>query len=257
MSSLLPAYSIKALYGLALAEGEGMGTAYEYYAKRLLLAHWLKGRFPIRTILVAGLPERYGSSLDFLLLAADCGAQVTVVDERPQAIERLEKALSSLRRGNNPAVAEPMSRLTTDTAALQLPGEYDLALSSEVIQRLTAETRSGYLRRLSEVATLIAVFTPNADNPGHTGHSGLAGLHLEELQALLQEAGPSAATGFVDMPPFPPGITRTETQRAQASTGLIESLAMRGLGLYAHIERLAPSTARRRQSHIIYALAPG
>jgi hypothetical protein len=82
---------LKSLYQislrLALAEGEGVGTAYEYFAKRLALGRWLKqvGR-PVR-MLVAGLPQKYGSSLDFLLLAEELGAEVTVVDERPSALQ--------------------------------------------------------------------------------------------------------------------------------------------------------------------------
>ena len=35
-------HSIKTLYPLALAEGEGVGTAYEYFTKRLHLVRWLK-----------------------------------------------------------------------------------------------------------------------------------------------------------------------------------------------------------------------
>lgn len=37
----LPYRSIKSLYALALAEGEGVGTAYEYFAKRLAMSRWL------------------------------------------------------------------------------------------------------------------------------------------------------------------------------------------------------------------------
>ncbi len=66
---MLPTHSIKALYALALAEGEGMGTAYEYYAKRLILGRWLAERPRPASILIAGLPQKYGASLDLLLLA--------------------------------------------------------------------------------------------------------------------------------------------------------------------------------------------
>ena len=67
--------SIKSLYPLALAEGEGVGTAYEYFAKRLHLARWLKGTKPPQHILIAGLPEKYGASLDFMLLASEVEAE--------------------------------------------------------------------------------------------------------------------------------------------------------------------------------------
>ncbi len=44
MNPMLHQISIKTLYSLALAEGEGVGTAYEYFAKRLILASWLNGK---------------------------------------------------------------------------------------------------------------------------------------------------------------------------------------------------------------------
>ena len=51
--------TVKSLYPLALAEGEGVGTAYEYLAKRLTLSRWLgaaAGR-PVSTpYLTAGHP---------------------------------------------------------------------------------------------------------------------------------------------------------------------------------------------------------
>ena len=41
-ATVLQKRSIKSLYPLALAEGEGVGTAYEYFAKRLILGRWLE-----------------------------------------------------------------------------------------------------------------------------------------------------------------------------------------------------------------------
>ena len=58
------------------------------------------------------------------------------------------------------------------------------------------------------------------------------------------------------MPPFPPGITRSDEQREEAATGKMESVAMRGLASYARIERFLPQSIRRRQSHIVYSLTP-
>ena len=67
---------------------------------------------------------------------------------------------------------------------------------------------------------------------------------------------PSAVvSGYIDMPPFPPGITRSDEQREQATQGAFEAVVMGGLRVYAHGERLLPGALRRRQSHIVYALA--
>jgi hypothetical protein len=62
-------------------------------------------------------------------------------------------------------------------------------------------------------------------------------------------------SGYIDMPPFPPGITRSDAQREEATTGRFESAVMWGLGRYAHVERLLPWAVRRRQSHIVYGFA--
>lgn len=269
---MLHPYSLKSLYPLALAEGEGMGTAYEYYAKRLVLGRWLAGRPRPATMLIAGLPEKYGASLDFLLLAGELGAAVTVVDDRPAALERLNDALAALA-GSALPLAWPGARILVDLPALDaLNGRFDLAVSSEVLQRLFPAERPIYVSRLQERASALALFTPNADNPAHTGRSGLKGMRLDELRTLVEDGrpqtvdhsrsggGPSSvvrrrsSVGYIDMPPFPPGITRSETQREQATQGAFEGLVMSGLRFYAHGERYLPGALRRRQSHIVYAL---
>ena len=254
---MLAHYTIKALYALALAEGEGMGTAYEYYAKRLALGRWLKARPRPASILIAGLPEKYGASLDFLLLAGELGAAVTVVDDRPAALARLRQALSSSESSEAWAtLAPPSAIILADLPRLAtLSGRFDLAVSSEVLQRLAAAERPVYVAALRARADALALFAPNADNPAHTDRSGLAGLHLSELRTLLSDDPWQLTTGYIDMPPFPPGITRSDAQREQATQGAFEAAVMGGLRVYAHGERFLPGALRRRQSHIVYALA--
>ena len=263
---MLAHYTIKALYALALAEGEGMGTAYEYYAKRLALGRWLKDRPRPTSILLAGLPEKYGASLDFLLLAGELGATVTVVDDRPAALARLRQALATSETSEVwAALASPSAIILADLPSLAtLSGRFDLAMSSEVLQRLAAAERPTYVAALRARADALALFAPNADNPAHTDRSGLAGLRLAELRTLLGDdpsllstANWQLTTGYIDMPPFPPGITRSDAQREQATQGVFEAAVMSGLRVYAHGERYLPGALRRRQSHIVYALAGG
>jgi hypothetical protein len=117
------------------------------------------------------------------------------------------------------------------------------------------------------MAPAIALFCPNAQNQAHNTISGLAGLRLEEMRELTTDHGPRTtdhrihvvrrpssvvSSGYLDMPPFPPGITRTAAQREEATSGRFEAMAMFGLGRYAHLERLFPRGLRRRQSHIVY-----
>ncbi len=259
-------YAIKSLYMLALAEGEGVGTAYEYFAKRLVLRPWLKRLSPIKRMLIAGLPEKYGSSLDFLLLAEELGVTAVIVDERPEAIEKLQNSLTAAQSQNWLTGCQPETCVVADIAALaEVKPPFDLVVSSEVLQRLAEADRQAYVKRGMELGTAVALFCPNAGNPAHTNLSGLNGLHLSELEALVTRSPTHPVTvspghlvtvsGYIDMPPFPPGIVRDEDQRAQASNGRLEAFAMWGLGYYARLERLIPTPIRRRQSHIVYVLA--
>ncbi len=261
---MLHNYSIKTLYPLALAEGEGVGTAYEYFAKRLLLNQWLNQEDRPNHILVAGLPQKYGASLDFLLLASELNASVTIADDRPEAIVKAQNALSqALKEGYLPYL-QPEFCLTTHMASMtEISGPFDLVLSSETIQRLPEDERQLYVSRLLQFAPRAAIFTPNNDNPAHTNLSGLSGLQQTELELLITEAqdstgGPEShkalQAGYVDMPPFPPGITRTDEQREDATSGMGEAIAMWGLGYYARLEKWIPVRWRRSKSHIVFAL---
>lgn len=254
---MLSRLSIKDLYPLALAEGEGMGTAYEYYVKRRPLSVFLAGRPRPRSILIAGLPEKYGASLDFMLLATELGAAVTVVDDRPAALERLRGALDMLERlGDAPPINRPTSALLADLETISaVSGPFDLILSSEVLQRLTPAARSSYVASLRSMSPTLALFCPNAHNEAHNSRSGLGGLSLDEMRQLT--ATWTTGVGYIDMPPFPPGITRTAEQRDEATSGRFEALVMWGLGIYARAERFVPVALRRRQSHIVYAFIDG
>jgi hypothetical protein len=257
---MLVTHSISTLYTLALAEGEGVGTAYEYFAKRLVLGRWL-GAWRPRHILVAGLPEKYGASLDFLLLAADLGAAVTVVDDRQSALARANQARQRVTAAHMLKLGEPEYRFVSELSNFTSGVErWDLLLSSEVVQRLAAGERQRYGRAAAMAAERVALFMPNGDNPAHTGLSGLDGLSLAALGGLVGDLRRADGTmwhwqsGYVDAPPFPPGMVRTESQRQQATTGAAERLAMWGLGYYARLERFFPSALPRRHAHIVYAL---
>jgi hypothetical protein len=261
---MLTHVSIKSLYTLALAEEEGVGTAYEYFAKRLVLAPWLKQLPRPQRILVAGLPQKYGYSLDWLLLAAELGAAVTVIDERPDKLARLSVVLSQVQAQGWLTDSTPVCQVVPSLTALEgVNGRFDLILSAEAMQRLDRDERQFFFNQLCLLAPSLALFAPNEDNPSHTEISGLDGLHLGEMEAMLlrvRSAGiqpgrlGQAASGYIDMPPFPPGIVRSDEQRAQATSGRLEALAMWGLAYYARMEKWWPQSVRKRQAHIVYML---
>jgi len=243
--------AIKDLYAYALAEGEGVGTAYEYAAKARFvgtLVRKLSDRLP--RVLIAGLPEKYGTSLDFALLASRSGAELKVADERMEALERAERSIDSMRRaGHLSDLRVVFQRLGSldELATVERP---DVVLSCEVIQRVPVAERARFAAAIHAIAPRGAVFVPNSENASHLKISGLAGLSLRELGELFD----GARLAYVDMPPFPPGIARTAEQRAQASTGKLEALAMRALDVYCASERFVPAVVKRRVAHIVCAL---
>jgi len=250
----IPVRSIKSLYPLALVEGEGVGTAYVYFAKRLVLSPWLGGLPQPHSMLIAGLPEKYGSSLDFFLLAQELGvSRLVVVDERPEALQKCRKGVDAAA-GNLSGIAPEYLPVRDISRMDELNEEFDLCVTSEVLQRLGAERKQQYLSRLAQSARALALFTPNSGNASHASLSGLETVGLTDLQALANATGGQVVSGYVDMPPFPPGITRSAQQRQQAGSSPVEGIAMWALGCYARFEPLFPLGWRERSSHIAYAL---
>jgi hypothetical protein len=242
---------IRSLYPFALAEGEGVGTAYEYVAKGTFLRPIVEALSGARAprLLVAGLPEKYGSSLDFTILAHQLDADVLVVDDRPAALERAEKVVGELRDNGHLAGLRISYQALATLAEVSRVDRHDAVLSCEVLQRIPAPSRRAFAEELRAVAKCGAVFVPNSENASHLTISGLAGLSRAELAALFH----GAPSGYVDMPPFPPGITRSAEQRSRASTGVVEAIAMRGLDLYCQGETLVPAFIKRRFAHIVCA----
>jgi hypothetical protein len=247
--------SIRALYPYALAEGEGVGTAYEYVAKTRFIQPALDRLTKLGSagrILVAGLPEKYGTSLDFAILADRIGAELEIADERAPAIDRARNAIEASRRSGK------LSRLrVTFRQAASLDrvadGRHDAVFSCEVLQRVPTDAREAFANALRAAAPIGAVFVPNAENTSHLKISGLGGLALAELHDLFR----GARVTYVDMPPFPPGIARSAEQRSRASSGFAERVAMRLLDAYCAAEPLVPNGLKRRVAHIACALWGG
>ena len=238
--------SIGELYAYALAEGEGVGTAYEYVATARFLR--LRLRRDAR-VLVAGLPERYGTSLDFAILAHRAGARLLVVDERAEAIERARRAIVAMQADGRLLGLDVTYREIPSLAAMAEVEPHDVVLSCEVLQRVPPAARPAFVATLRARAPVGAVFVPNGDNQSHVKISGLDGLSRRALKALFE--GPGYRFAYVDMPPFPPGIARTPEQRTQAATGRAEALAMLGLDVFCAAEPLVPAVLKRHLAHIV------
>jgi hypothetical protein len=252
--------TIRSLYPVNLLEGEGVGTSYEYFVKLKKLERFINTIGSVNRILIAGLPERYGLSMDFFLIGQLLQAEIEVRDERPEALERardVHRQLQAQQIFSDQVIEwEDMRSLKAcDGNGYEKP-VFDLALSSEVIQRL-GDDQTLYARNLMKLAAHYAVFAPNRINESHAKISGLQGISLEELQDLFQDGSRDHSVfdqGYIDLPPFPPGISRSEEKREQASQSRIESIAMKGLEVYGRLEHLLPHFIKRKLAHIVYIM---
>jgi hypothetical protein len=243
------AYTIAQLYPYALAEGEGVGTAYEYAAKARFVGAVSRRLRRESRLLVAGLPERYGASLDFALLAHEAGAELLVVDEREEALERSRRSIEAAQRQGHLGGLRATHRRVESFARYRDVEPHDALLSCEVVQRVPAQERAELAETLRQLAPVGGVFAPNGENASHVKISGLGGVSLRELEALFPRPGNRFA--YVDMPPFPPGISRSPEQRERAASGVSEAMAMRGLDAYCAAERFVPAFIKRHLAHIV------
>src|SRR5690349_7430405 len=168
--NMLPHRSIRALYPLALAEEEGVGTAYEYYAKRRMLERWLASLGRPRRMLIAGLPEKYGCSLDFVQIAQDVSInELLVIDDRAQALEKAQSSLAKAQADGALNGIRPKFLRVNDLSKIhELGDNFDLCLGSEVLQRMDHESRARYVQGLCRCARAVGLFVPNGDNRNHT-----------------------------------------------------------------------------------------
>ncbi len=252
---------IKSLYLLSLEEGEGLGTAYEYYAKLRKLKKFINSMEKPKRILMAGLPEKYGLSMDFFFLGQILEAETAVVDERAEVLERAQDVLRILIKkkifGETKVLFFKADRIEDLTDLGWRKEEFDLALSNEVLQRLH-RTQGLYISNIKKLAKNFALFAPNRENKSHTTSSGLTGVSLEELLARCNEGDSSFDIfdyGYLDMPPFPPGLSRAQEKRKKAAESRLEAFLMKGLEIYSMCESITPKFIKKKKAHIVYVLA--
>ncbi len=255
-------HGIRALYPINIAEGEGLGTAYEYYVKFRKLKSFLYCTGIPKKILVAGLPEKYGLSMDFILLGQTLHTGVTVVDDRYETIERARETIHALEAEGFLNGAKINFREVARVSELEVEdlgsGQFDLALSSEVFQRLGGSEKEKYISSLRNRAKSFALFVPNGENRSHASLSGLKGEYLRRLIDYCERERSGMVIhdyGYIDMPPFPPGLTRSQEKRDKAAKSRIESILMKGLECYSLFEDAVPIDLRQKKSHIIYIMA--
>jgi hypothetical protein len=248
-------FSIMDLYPVALLEGEGMGTAYEYSTKLKLLRRVVAATRPPRHVMIGGLPQAYGVDLSLAFLAALYDCRVVVAEDRQLALEAFETVLrsSSVTRWLDPRRFE--MRLLGALPRARRAGDpvFDLWVTTSSIQRLKGGGLGAYLAQVQEGAHHAVLFVPNKDNRAHLTLTKMDGFALPELVAACTQAGLTVRqAGYVDLPPFPPGIKRSAEAKEKAAESRLERLAMRGLEGWAWGERLLPRFLKRRFAHLAY-----
>ena len=247
-------FNLEYLYDLAIKQREGLGTAYEYRVKLELLHRMVTkmDRQP-KSVLIAGLPEKYGYGMDLVLFSQDLQAELTVLDERRDCLTHFDDLCQKLEitMDNHFQSLEIL-----DWDNIPTNGCHDLVVSCEVLQRLNKAQQISYIRSLSQHGRIVAFFAPNAANKAHAKISGLEAIYLQELEALFDDNDLKLLdSGYIDAPPFPPGIKINHDENTQQHTnGLLGKTAMVVLDGWTRIERMLPNPIIKRVSHIIYAI---
>lgn len=246
------------LHTIALTEGEGTGTAYEYLVKSKLLRKWFsQTRLKHQRILIAGLPEKYGYSMDFVLLAQTLNAEVFVLDDRKERIEKFRNVFRELTaEGKIESLSLEILRVK-DWKSPEIDVFFDMAISCEVIQRLGTYEKVEYLNFLGSVADYVILFSPNSENALHAKISGLRTVNLNFLTELIEENSSFQILerGYVDSPPFPPGLSLGKGSHGLNSKKSIVLGLMIPLVFWATLERFQSSQILRRNAHITYVLS--
>lgn len=248
-------FSVLDLYPIALLEGQGIGTAYEYSVKLKLIQRVVSMTHLPRRLLIGGLPEDYGVDLDLALLAARYDCQTIVADDRLSTLEAFARGLTlpPLAGKVDPSQFEMrhLARLSHPTYPGDAP--FDLWVTTSAVQRLDDDELNLYLAQVRESAHHALLLVPNKANREHLTLSGLDGFFLPDLVAACQQAGLTVQdAGYLDVPPFPPGLQRSTEAKEKAAESPVERFIMNTLEWWVRGERLLPCFVKRRFSHLVY-----
>ncbi len=136
----------------------------------------------------------------------------------------------------------------------QLSEHFDLLLCCEVLQRLNQKEQTAYFSQINTYAKKAVIFAPNSANSQHAGLSGLKTVSLSCIQDLTKTIGGKLIkSGWLDVPPFPPGLTRSDSKRGDALSSPFQKFLFWGVNRWADAEGLIPQGIRKNHAHIAYA----
>lgn len=184
----------KKLLELTNAEWEGIGTWYEYLAKYKTFEK-LKD---IKTVLVAGLPQEYGLSVDMLIFALN--SKLTVIDNRREKLNQFLKIAKKFKLDSNVKIV-----YTKDLTKYPFKNNsFDLVSNTEVIQRV--EDTYEMIKEMERVSKKnIMVFVPNAYYYSHYIITKIKTFRMKDLVRSCNFH--IIKKGYLDRPPWPAGIS--------------------------------------------------
>jgi len=236
-------------YDLAIVEGEGLGTVYEYLAKYRLLNKIMPKNRKLK-VLIAGLPERYGYSLDFITFCEENNCDYEIVDERADKLNALKMILEKIHKDPGPVGLCSL----LDTECVYANKHFDLALSCEVLQRLSLDNQIQYTRSLKRIAKKVIFFAPNGNNKSHETYSGLSAINMTELisQICAADGYKYRDAGYMDIPPWPPGAKNNPLKGVIGRA--ICSISLNILHIFSIIEPFYPKSVKSKYAHLIYII---
>lgn len=239
---------MKTFYDIAFLEDEGLGTAYEYYVKRKFLERIIKMTGDPKKICIFGLPQKFGLSMDFCLLASDYKSDVTVIEERDISLNRFEEVLNVLKK--NKIISDINLTKNND---LKDKNEYDLLLNTEVMHKYSDDEIKKIIEKTADSAKITIYFIPNPDNVNRIKSSNSQNLKFNELIKDLKDKYEIIEYGYMDMPPFPSGVKMSNTDKGKmkkAETFMI--LVFLFLKIWSLWEKILPSFIKKKFAHVSY-----
>ncbi len=195
------------LYETAALEREGWGTAYEYYSKLPYLNKSFENE-KIIDVMILGLPEKYGYSMDFILYCyLNNVKRIIVFDERKEKIDNFSKLLIDIKKNISKRIGMiPDIEIHKIYSWNDLKNyNVDMTLSCEVFQRLDDISKDTFLDFIRNNTRKYLIFVPNGNNVAHKNVSTLKTSSIDELTDIFKDTE-ITDFGYVDCPPNPPGI---------------------------------------------------
>lgn len=207
--------NISNLFETATLEGEGWGTAYEYYSKLPYLNKSFENEKNIE-VMILGLPEKYGYSMDFILYCyLNSVKKIFVFDERKEKIDNFSRLLKDINKNITKRLGMiPDIDIYNINSWNELENYHvDITLSCEVLQRLDSLSKEKYINFITNNTRKCLIFVPNGKNNAHKTVSSLRSLYIDELTGMVANKTKLIDFGYVDCPPNPPGITLNKNKK--------------------------------------------